>query len=627
MADVVRPGEKAMKTIDRRNYRAMVIAALVAIGIASTLATGGGDGGSNIAPPPQPPTPPTLIDITVDNAIDVSTLVIEAIDLTFDVGDVVGGDYDPTAADDPTVIAAPDKVPGGLVTKPFAYDAEEIQGCANGGTVEITGAYPAFPRPGDAIRFVFDNCDDGDGFIISGQVDLTWTTVDGDVLTPFFRLGADVVLTDIEIIDGMETSTADGEFTLTLDALDWPTVSQTIEGVELVFGAGGEIITLTDFRHFLQVDGSMTPEAVTVTVEGRVYSSTFGGAVDYETPVPVQVMGDADPNTGEILITGNDGSAVRMIFNDATSITLEVDENGDGVIDEYIDTNWSELQGVTSTINSSTAPLVAHEAVNVVTGFGSVTVAAGAQFDEGGAFGQIMLMGVSGTFDPIEVACPYGGSAMVSGTIASAGTYGAGDAMVAAFTNCRFLQELLDGPIEFTVASYEQASGDAYLVSGSGTEPCLTRTTGDLSYNGCGDFETTYDGRFTSPSFVYFTATSADFTIAYDGMDRYLSNASVSGEIEFGPDLFVVIRRTSSGSFGGPGLGGRYAYESLVPDTLLYPGNSTIGPHSGELRVTADDGSTLTIVALDTENVRLDVDYDGDGSLDTSITTTWAELY
>ena len=615
-----------MKTIDRRNYRAMVIAALVAIGIASTLATGGGDGGSNIAPPPQPP---TLIDITVDNAIDVSTLVIEAIDLTFDVGDITGGEVGSGVAGAPAPLVAPDKSLGGLAMKPFTADAEDIQECPNGGTVDVTAslASPFGFTIGDTIRAVFDNCDEGDGYVLNGQVDLEVVETGGDFLTEFFLLGLDVVLTDIEIIEDMETSTADGAFTLTLDALDWPTVSQTIEGAELVFGAAGETITLTDFRHFLQVDGSMTPEAVLVTVEGRVDSAGLGGAVDYQTPVPVQVMGDADPNTGEILITGNDGSTVRMIFNDATSITLEVDENGDGVIDEYIDTNWSELQGVTSTINSSTAPLVAHEAVNVVTGFGSVTVAAGAQFDEGGAFGQIMLMGVSGTFDPIEVACPYGGSAMVSGTIASVGTYGAGDAMVAAFTNCRFLQELLDGPIEFTVASYEQASGDAYLVSGGGTEPCLTRTTGDLSYNGCGDFETTYDGRFTSPSFVYFTATSADFTIAYDGMDRYLSNASVSGEIEFGPDLFVVIRRTSSGSFGGPGLGGRYAYESLVPDTLLYPGNSTIGPHSGELKITAGDGSTLTIVALDTENVRLDVDYDGDGSLDTSITTTWAALY
>lgn len=615
-----------MKTIDKRHFRTLAVAALVAVGIASTLATGGG-GDSNIAPPPPPSM--TLIDITADNAVDVSTLVIEAIDLTFDVGDITGGEVTPGVSSAPPPMIAPDKSLGGLAMKPFTDDAEEIQGCLNGGTVDITAslANPLRLTVGDTIRAVFDNCDEGDGYVLNGQVDIEVIETGGDFLTEFFLLGLDVVLTDIEIIDDMETSTADGGFTLTLDALDWPTVSQTIEGAELVFGAAGDTITLMAFRHFLQVDGSMTPEAVLVTVEGRVDSSGLGGAVDYETPVPVRVSGDADPDTGEILVTGNDGSNVRIVFNDPTSITLEVDENGDGVIDEYIDTTWAELQGNTSTINSSTAPLVAHEAVNVVAGFGSVTLAAGAQFEDVGAFGQVMLMDVSGTFDPIEVACPYGGSAMVSGTIASAGTYSAGDAMVAAFTNCRFLRELLDGPIEFTVASYEQGSDETYLVSGSGTEPCLRRTTGDLSYTGCGDFETNYDGRFTSPSFVYFSATSADFTIAFDDMDRYLSNASVSGEIEFGPDAIVVIRRTSSGSFRAPGLDGQYAYESLVPDTLLFPGNTTSGPFNGELTVTAGDGSTLTIVALDNQNVRLDVDHDGDGSPDTSITTTWADLY
>lgn len=614
-----------MKTIDKRHFRTLAVAALVAVGIASTLATGGG-GDSNIAPPPPSM---TLIDITADNAVDVSTLVIEAIDLTFDVGDITGGEVTPGVSSAPPPMIAPDKSLGGLAMKPFTDDAEEIQGCLNGGTVDITAslANPLRLTVGDTIRAVFDNCDEGDGYVLNGQVDIEVIETGGDFLTEFFLLGLDVVLTDIEIIDDMETSTADGGFTLTLDALDWPTVSQTIEGAELVFGAAGDTITLMAFRHFLQVDGSMTPEAVLVTVEGRVDSSGLGGAVDYETPVPVRVSGDADPDTGEILVTGNDGSNVRIVFNDPTSITLEVDENGDGVIDEYIDTTWAELQGNTSTINSSTAPLVAHEAVNVVAGFGSVTLAAGAQFEDVGAFGQVMLMDVSGTFDPIEVACPYGGSAMVSGTIASAGTYSAGDAMVAAFTNCRFLRELLDGPIEFTVASYEQGSDETYLVSGSGTEPCLRRTTGDLSYTGCGDFETNYDGRFTSPSFVYFSATSADFTIAFDDMDRYLSNASVSGEIEFGPDAIVVIRRTSSGSFRAPGLDGQYAYESLVPDTLLFPGNTTSGPFNGELTVTAGDGSTLTIVALDNQNVRLDVDHDGDGSPDTSITTTWADLY
>jgi len=348
-----------MKTIGKMNFRAMAVAALVAVGIASTIATGGGgDGSSNISPvPPQPP-PSTLIAITADNAFDVSATVIEAIDLLFDVGDFTGGEVAPGAAEAPPPMVAPDKSLGGLAIKPFANDVQEIQGCLNGGTVDITAnlANPFGLTVGDTISAVFDNCDDGEGYVLNGRLDLEVTRAEGDFLTQFFLLGLDVALTDLEVIEDTETSTVDGDFALTLDTLEWPKVAQTIEGAELVFGAGGDTITLTNFNHLFEVDGGMTPEAVLVTVEGRVDSAELGGAVDYETPVPVRALGDGDPYTGEILLTGTDGSNVRIVFNDATSITLEVDENGDGVIDEYIDTTWAALQGrgTASAINSAT---------------------------------------------------------------------------------------------------------------------------------------------------------------------------------------------------------------------------------------------------------------------------------
>ena len=49
------------------------------------------------------------------------------------------------------------------------------------------------------------------------------------------------------------------------------------------------------------------------------------------------------------------------------------------------------------------------------------------------------------------------------------------------------------------------------------------------------------------------------------------------------------------------------------------------GPYEGELLVTASDGSTMRMVALDAYSVRLDLDLNGDLSVDESLTTTWAE--
>lgn len=73
-------------------------------------------------------------------------------------------------------------------------------------------------------------------------------------------------------------------------------------------------------------------------------------------------------------------------------------------------------------------------------------------------------------------------------------------------------------------------------------------------------------------------------------------------------------------------LAGDYAYQSITPDVFLLDADSTTGPFNGETLVTADDGSTLAIVALDELNVRLDIDYEGDSIVDTIIERTWAQL-
>jgi hypothetical protein len=44
------------------------------------------------------------------------------------------------------------------------------------------------------------------------------------------------------------------------------------------------------------------------------------------------------------------------------------------------------------------------------------------------------------------------------------------------------------------------------------------------------------------------------------------------------------------------------------------------------LRIRGADNASITITALDEVTVQLEVDSDGDGSVDATIVTTWAEL-
>ena len=70
--------------------RTMAISALLAVGIATTISSGGGGGGGGSAGPVTPPS--DLVAITGANAHDVSSALIFAIDISFDISEITGGE-------------------------------------------------------------------------------------------------------------------------------------------------------------------------------------------------------------------------------------------------------------------------------------------------------------------------------------------------------------------------------------------------------------------------------------------------------------------------------------------------------------------------------------------------------
>ncbi len=613
-----------MKHRNQRTFRGMLTAMLFAAGIATTIATGGG-GGSGSPPPPPPPPPPAMLAITADNALDVSTALVVGIGMSFDIGEITGSDVGGAAAASPGLLKLMrvDDLP----SKPLPSGSAKLESCFIDGTVDVTGtiADPNTLTIGDRIIAVFTDCDDGDGFVISGTVDLTVSAVQGNLMTEVFLLGLDVLMTDVEIVEGASVILVEGDFVLTLDSLAFPVISQRIAGSELSLAVGAESINFTGLDHFIEIDLGLTPEEILATVSGRMGGDLIGGFVDYETTVAIQAVGDDEPYTGEILVTGAANSSVRIVINDSTSVTLEVDANGDNVIDQFIDTNWAELNGNTSTINASTAPVIAREVIHAVTGFGSVAISPGSQFVPTAPFGLVKLQAVSGDFGPVDVNCAAAGTAAVSGTIATAGTFGAGDLLTAAFTGCARAGEVLDGSLDVAIATYDELPGDVYLLTATVTETGLARNAGGNTYTGEGVIDVSHDYRYTSQGFTYLGATAMSFTVSQGGVDRLLSDASVNGEIIASAPPVTIVR-SSSGSVSSPAIDGDYVYQSLTADTFVFDADPATGPMSGALQVTASDGSILTIFAIDELNVRLEIDYDGNGFSDTMIDTTWAAL-
>jgi hypothetical protein len=613
-----------MTTVSYRGLRVVAIASLLAVGIGTTIATGGGDSGNGGF---DNATSPTL-NIATENSIDVATAVIIAAGLSFDLGEITGGNVAAGSgniqSDTPV-----SKLTAGFYKTLLPGVQQALENCPNGGTVDvtITQANVNTITVGDRIVAVLVDCDDGLGYVISGTVDMTIAAIQGDIPTGVFLLGMDVLMTDIVVTEGTSVMTAEGDFTLTLDSLDLPLVTMSLSGAELQLGSDGEVVTLTDFEHTLQIDA--LTQALVASVLGRLDSSTLGGSVDYATTVAIEAIGDNDPNVGEVRITGANDSSVRIVIIDSSHIRLDVDENGDGTVDASIDTTWDELNGREpfsgSSVTSENAPILASEVYNAVTGFGSVTITAGGQFVPVAPFGVLDAMEVMGAFEALPIGCNLSGTATISGFKAVTNTYSSGDSLDATFDACTRGGERLDGSMALSLASFAETPGDAYVVSATVVEASLQRVFGGSCFTGIGTFDTNYDFTFTTTGLIQANSTTTDFDVWAGGRSQQLSAASVSAQITIGQQP-VVVTRESSGVMSGTDISGSFSYQSIVPDEFFSDTDSATGPYTGELLVTAADNSSMRMVAVNEFNVRLDLDFNGDGVVDRSIPTTYATL-
>ncbi|MBT8067916.1 MAG: hypothetical protein KJO09_11800 [Gammaproteobacteria bacterium] len=611
-----------MNVKPRNLMRAMAIAALLGIGIATTISSGGG-GGSGSTGTVTPPS--DLMVISGANAHDVSAALIAAIDISFDVSEITGGEFTAQSAAGSTRVQ---KLlwNENLTAKVGATASTTPESCLFGGTVTVTAtlADPNALTVGDQITAIFDNCDEGEGYVLDGQMDLMIAAIQGDIMTDVFLLGLDIMMTDMAITEGAETVVVDADITLTLDTLGFPVIVETLAGSELSFTAGLEVLTFTNFEHVFQADIGVVPEAVLVTVNGRLDSAQMGGAIDYATTMAVGAFGDSDPHIGQILISGDD-SSVRIVINDSTSVTLEVDTNGDGVIDEYIDTTFAALSGNASSIDSSNALAVAQEVTHASTGFGLMTIMPGTQFSKTEPFGQVQQLGLSTDFGPLELACEDAGTAVVSGFIDTAGTFTTDDSLSAAFSGCGG-SELLTGQLDIVVSSFSQDIDESedftvpFHFIGTVTATSLESIGENSTWVGSGTLEADYNYvQYFGPLLI--SGFSASFSVLHGNVINSLSDASAT--------FYTSVEAGTSGSYEGQltsdRLSGVYGFESISPYDWL-PVGSQASPSRGELLVTAGDGGTLRIVVIDQQSIRLDVDYEGDSIVDTTIATTWAEL-
>jgi hypothetical protein len=195
----------------------------------------------------------------------------------------------------------------------------------------------------------------------------------------------------------------------------------------------------------------------------------------------------------------------------------------------------------------------------------------------------------------------------------------AGDILTANFQHCQDTSTLaVNGLVTITLTgtpSAEQFSASASFQS-------VAVVYGGITY--------TINGAVALSEVDTSTVSSSTFTIGSPGLTVAIASASYDDSITFDSGFVAAstfLAGTSSltvtGSFVSQSIGGRVTI--ATPQALIeQPGD--LEPRQGQVLVTGAGGSTLLATVLNTTQVQLQVDANGDGTIDGTTTVAWSAL-
>lgn len=311
---------------------------------ASVIIAACGSGGDQFSGG-EPPT--TTSTINSANALAVTRVSWEAVVASGEFGDLGGGlGLSATAPGGFAKASVLQKVGTSAVNVaqqvPFGPD---VLPCLVNGTVTFSGdiADPETLSVGDTYRTVYEFCDDGAGEVIDGAIDFTVREFTGDIiLTGLYMLSMDAVVTNLQVVSGTDTVTNNGDTTVTLDTMQAPFIFASVSGTSMTVDSSASSETLSNYSSSQTVDGALQSLPFTLAASGTLDSTQLDGIVSYSTPVTFAGEGLDYPSSGALLVVGQDSSA-RLTAVDNVNVTIEIDSNGDGVVDATIDTTWAAI--------------------------------------------------------------------------------------------------------------------------------------------------------------------------------------------------------------------------------------------------------------------------------------------
>jgi len=313
---------------------------------------GGGDGGGLSTEP---------INITAANAVQVASVTLNATSILadFDAEPIFGpaSSSASSATSAKARLAVTDFVSsqfrhlqtlvpqaGSGVTIAELIPPETFP-CLVSGTLTVSGniADPTFETlaPGDVMTATYSSCDDGDGVVASGTFTITVQAFTGNLVTPPYSVTAQISFTNFSLTAVGETLSLSGDMTYIESTPEGVVFTDTLSGDSLNFSFSGDAGKWISFDVVSTVD--FNTQAYSVDSSGTLATAQLGGSVQSETTTSFEGIGDGYPSSGVMVVTGAANSSETITVVDSINVTIEVDEDGDGVIDQTINTTWDAL--------------------------------------------------------------------------------------------------------------------------------------------------------------------------------------------------------------------------------------------------------------------------------------------
>ncbi len=226
---------------------------------------------------------------------------------------------------------------------------------------------------------------------------------------------------------------------------------------------------------------------------------------------------------------------------------------------------------------------------------------------------------LSGVVIPAEtVECERAGSFTITAEVADPQMLSAGDTVTVALANCDDAAGVLNGDISMRYISIDRNSADEVI----GLNAALTMADFSVTFSGqtwTSNGDVTLASSTPSDVEANYALSGTAFTVTRDNKASTLRNFSIDESYNVAVDATVT---ETNGTLVSAAIGGSVSFATTQAFQRL--GNDY--PFEGAAMISGANGSSTMLVAIDSVNVRLDIDADGDNSVEESIATTWAEL-